>query len=188
MSSEPGTRLTAAQRAERNRLIAEAHLAGAKWEPIGDRFGMSGRQARRCAKDHAESVAGLAGSPPARVGRVEGTDVQTLLGLAVYAHDVALRRGLSLLFVADNDNAYVGAMRAVSSLTGSLVGTLKALGFVGDPGLERFKAELSVAACALLDVAEGAGVPAEEALAALERVPVQQYGLVWDRGVEAAAS
>jgi hypothetical protein len=186
MSSQPGTRLTAAQRAERNRQIAEAHLGGATWEQIGTRFGMSGRQARRCAKDHAETVAGLGGSPPARVGPVAGADVQGLLGLAVYAHDVALRRGLSLLFVADNDNAYVGAMRAVSSLTGSLVGTLKALGFVGDPGLERFRAEMALAAAAVLDLAESRGIPPEEALAALGRVPVENHGLVWDH--EAVAS
>jgi hypothetical protein len=114
------------------------------------------------------------------VAPVAQLDVQALLALAVCAHDVALRRGLALLFVADNDNAYVGAIRAVSSITGSLLATLKALGFVGDPGLERFKAEMALAAKAIMDLAEERGIPSDEALAALGRVPIEHHGLVWE--------
>src|SRR4051812_28886071 len=108
-STPPGTRPTGAQRAERNRQIAESHLAGQTWNQIAAAHGISPRQARRCAKTHAEGLTGteLVVSPP----RVGATDVSALLGLALYGHEIALRRGLSLLFVSDNDSAYVGAMR-----------------------------------------------------------------------------
>jgi hypothetical protein len=78
-------RLTSAERAERNRQIAEIHLSGATWDQVGKHFKISGRQAKRCAKEHAEAVSRL-GSPPARGTVVEdGVDIGDVLALAVRA-------------------------------------------------------------------------------------------------------
>jgi hypothetical protein len=83
--------------------------------------------------------------------------------------------------VADNDSAYVGAMRAVSSITSSLVTTLKALGFLGDPGLARFSEEMRAAAALLTDLMEQYGIPEEEVAAAWRAIPIERHGLTWER-------
>lgn len=79
--------LTAVERADRARRIAETKASGATWETVAAMFGVSEKTARRAAKAHAEGTA----RPPApngtlkkamRAGRYAGERTRPAAGLA----------------------------------------------------------------------------------------------------------
>jgi hypothetical protein len=179
----PARHLTAAERAERNRQIAETHLSGSTWDEVGERFRMSGRQAKRCAKEHAEAVARLGGSRArGRVPAAGEVDVEALLALMAHAHDIALRRGLALLYAADNDNAQVGAMRAVATVSTSLREVLRVWGVdFNQTGLVGIQDALARTVMVVHDLAQRHGIPEEAVDEAYRRVPLQQARLHLER-------
>ena len=114
------------------------------------------------------------------MGLPDHVDVQAVLALAMQAHEVGLRRGLALLYVADNDNAHVGAIRAVSSLTTSLLSTMRAVGLLRGASLERFTAEMERMVRGVFDVADEHEIAHDEVVDALGRIPLAHHGVVWD--------
>lgn len=55
--------MTAVERADRARRIAETKATGGTWETVAAMFGVSEKTARRTAKAYAEGTARLAGPP-----------------------------------------------------------------------------------------------------------------------------
>jgi len=156
--------LSAAERVERNRQIAEARAAGVTWAAIEQRFGLSVSQAQRAVKEHA-----AAGIPAVR--RLADVDADALLARAIEAHDRALSCAVGLLVSADSDSARVGAIRSVATVGSSLHLMLLRSGLVGDPGLIRFHAEIETAVRTMFALAEKYGIPREVVVAEVEGLP-----------------
>ena len=159
-------RLTAAERAERNRRIAEARADGEPWAPIAAREGLSVKQARRAATDHLKSEVPAG---PRRLGDIDGP---TLLARIVDAQERALSAALAEVTAGDNSSARVGAARTVAILGSALHSTLLRAGLVGDPGLSRFTVEFEAAVRAMFALAERYDIPNDEVVAEVHRLPL----------------
>ncbi len=159
----PRTVLPAAERAERNRRIAESKAAGATWPEVAERCGVSEKTARRAAAEHA--AVGVT-----RRDLDAGVDAEALVERVVRVHVLALDRLERLSAWADNDSARVGAARSLSTVSVALLDVLARLGLVGDPGMVRFRAEMQRAAVAVVSLADRHDIPWEEVDAALRAV------------------
>lgn len=129
--------LTAVERADRARRIAETKATGATWETVAAMFGVSEKTARRAARSHAEGTARLT-EPPA-VAEAPGTfrpadlDPQLIFIEVVAAHREAMTNLAALARDADNDSARVGASKALTAAGAQLVGLLASVGLMPDP-------------------------------------------------------
>ena len=169
---------TAAERAERNRRIAEARAAGAEWKSIAAQEGVSVRTAQRLAEDHLRSEA-------ARPQRLAEIDAESVLARTIDAQQRALANALVLMVNGENGGVRVGATRTVATLSAALQASLFRVGLVGDVGLHRFLAELELAARAMFDFAATHGIPNDDVVAALEQFPTRGLPLpsLAERGI-----
>lgn len=162
----PRTILPAADRAERNRQIAEAKVAGLTWPEVAERFGVSESTARRAAAEHATTVL-----VPARDGRGE-FDADAIVERVLRAHRLALERLDRLSLRADNDSAKTGAARSLATVGASYLDVSVRVGAVGDPGLARYRAEMDQAARTLVRLAGEHGITWEEIDRAFNSIPL----------------
>lgn len=170
-SGTPSRRLSAAERVERNRQIAEARLAGERWAPIAARHGLSVKQARRCAEEHLATVQDA-------LADLRDVDVDRLMLRIIESHDRALRTATVLLITADNDNARVGAARTVAMVGTSLQVVLLRSGLIADGGLIRFQRELKRAAEVVARLAERHGISLEEVETTLRSIEGDRLGII----------
>ena len=133
----PDHPLTAVERADRARRIAETKAAGATWETVAAMFGVSEKTARRAAKAHAEGTARLADPPAAALAAIPSRpadlDPQLIFTEVVAAHREAMIDLAALARNADNDSARVGAIKARTAAGAQLVGLLASVGLMPDP-------------------------------------------------------
>lgn len=168
MSASGGT-LSAQQRVERDRRIAEARAAGEQWDVIAQREGVSRATAKRAVKAHGDMVVG-----PLGLEQVDGDDVL----LRVIRSHLAMLGVAERLAVADrvNDNAKIGALRVASTLGTNTLQILAAVGLLrGHSGLERYQAELEDAAKVVVNLADRHGIGIEEVDAALAAMRVPSH-------------
>lgn len=169
MSETRGTtrtrRLSAAERVERNRQIAEARAAGERPEEIAARFGISRRQVDRAVIEHQASR-------PVCGPRLSELDGPALVARVIDAQGRALSLALSLAVTAENENARIGALRTVGTVGTSLHLALIRSGLAGDAALERFRVEMERAARVIMDLAEQHGLGGAEVDDAFARLPL----------------
>lgn len=154
--------LPAAERAARNARIAEAKAAGATWPEVAERFALSERQARRTAAEHAATAVAE-----------RSVDADALVARIIRVHAVSLDRLERLSARADNDSARVGGA-ARSTVSVNLLDVLARLGYVGDPGLARFRDEMGRAASAIVRLADRHDIPYDEVDAAMTDVELPE--------------
>lgn len=157
---------TAAERAERNRRIAEARAAGADWKSIAAREGVSVRTAQRLADDHLRSEA----AQPQQLAEI---NAESILAGTIDAQQRALSNALVLMVTGENGGVRVGATRTVATLATALQASLFRVGLVGDVGLHRFSAELEAAVRFVLDLAATHKIPYADVVDALEQFPTR---------------
>lgn len=160
----PRTVLPAAERADRNRRIAEARATGLTWRECAERFDVSVMTARRAAAEHAATAAPTADP--------ESIDADALVHRVVRAHVRALDRLDRLPARLDNHSAEIGASRAYASVSVSLLGVLYQLGLLADPALARYYAEMGRAGRALYAFIEQHDIPWEDAERVFGDVPL----------------
>lgn len=165
-------RLTAAERAERNRRITEARATGEPWGPIAAREGLSVKQARRAAADHLESE--IAAGPR----RLSDIDGPALLVKIIDAQERALSAALREMTAGDNSSARVGAARTVSTVGATLHQTLHDAGLVGGASLMRYVSEIEAFVRMWFDLAARYGVPTDVIQQELDAVPLPA-GVAW---------
>jgi len=166
-SDTPRRPLNAVERAERNRRIAEERAAGASYEALAERYGLSARHVRRA------EIAGMRRAALPAVTGGDGLDPAALVERVVGAHVLALDRLEALARRADNSSAQVGACRSLSTVGLGLVALLARLGLVGDPDTARFQSEMKVVIGALFDLADRHGIPPAEVAATVDRTPMR---------------
>ena len=118
--SERRETLSAGERRERNRQIADARAEGTAWREIAAKFRISERQARRAA---AEAV-----RLTAEERRLDDMEPEAVLARIIEVQLRALGRVEELMEEADNSNAKVGAARATGALGSELRDSLAAAG------------------------------------------------------------
>lgn len=122
--SESRPRPTAAERANRDRAIGLAAVAGEPLPDLATRYGLSVKQTRRIARAFVPKAAF---DPP-----VEEIDVDALLREAVDAHAHGLSTCRTILRTGA-PNAKIGAARTVAPLAVGMYNLLGALGLVLAP-------------------------------------------------------
>jgi hypothetical protein len=161
VSASPRTVPPAAERAERNRRIAEERARGEPWAVIAARHGLTERQARRAREEHLRSAVSVA---PLDL------DPNAVLAEAVVVHREVLADLALLGREADNDSARVGALRARAETSRRLLELLADAGVVPDSvGGWRFARDYRSALVAIARAAERNGVPLEEVVAEMDR-------------------
>ena len=154
-------RLSPEERAERNREIGRAHLAGRSWREICAEHGVSGNTARQAARDYAEAL--RREGEPEELTALRDVDVEALISLGIEAHAEALRCSLRLVRESKNEGSRIGASNAISRLLSSLTHNLIRLGVVADPTDEALRRRIEQAertyAAALVRAADRAGLP-----------------------------
>lgn len=159
--------LTASQRVERDRRIAEARSAGVAWKEIADAEGVSVATAKRSAQAHG----------PVLPMTLADLDADEILLRVVRSH-LAMLGVAERMVVADglNENARVGALRVASTLGEKTLQVLALTGLLrGYSGLERFHAELRAAAVGMCNLAERHGIPLDEVEAAFVAAKVPSH-------------
>lgn len=126
-------RLTAAERVERNRRIAEAKASELTWERVAEAFGVSEKTARRAARAHAEGAARLrlsdGGGPPEPPADL---DPQAIFTEVVAVH-LDVMRDLANVREASNPAARVGAQRVRITAGQQLIAILAEVGLMPSP-------------------------------------------------------
>jgi transposase-like protein len=130
-------RLSPEERAERNRAIGRAHLAGRSWREICAEHGVSRNTARQAARDYAEAL--RREGEPEELTALRNVDLEALVALGVEAHGEALRGCLRLIRPSKNEGSVIGAGNAVSRLLSSLTQNFVRLGLLPDPADEALR-------------------------------------------------
>jgi hypothetical protein len=159
--ASPRRKLTSnAERAERDRRIAEARLAGRRWSDICAEHGVSESTARRAARALAPTLRPIAEE---QVRSYRDVDVEMIVSLGVEAVAVALDKGLTQLKAEDEPDPKL--MSAVSRLFTSATTNMIRIGLLADAGDEYLLRKVEDAhrqmASYLYEAAGEAGIPLE---------------------------
>lgn len=160
--SGPGGTLLA--RAERARRVAEARARREQWDVIAERERVSRSTAKRLAAEFEESghallvLDGNRVNPTAAVHR------------AIRAHLLALDEAEAAMATATNESAKVGAIKAATTTSASLLALLRGLGLLGNLHLAAFQREIGFAAEVIGALADAHGISDQELQEAVERV------------------
>lgn len=137
--------MTVSRRSARNRSIARARAGGASWQQIADEFGLSERQARRCA---AEAL---------QVTDMRNDSPEELLDLILTAQRLAVER-LQDMTASRNESIVVGAARSLPAAAAALMETLVEVGAMPTNGGWKVISDARFVWLALMSAAARSGV------------------------------